>query len=780
MRGDRPTATQILEELADKVVAQIERGASVSFQDAFDEMTGYHRFLLGLNAVEQGEQGPFNYAMLAGGEWGPPHEAWIQEYYRLFDRAADKIAENGQFFERLTVTPLRLLPRADEPALPATMVEAILDLGAMATPALEAWRTRRVTVENAMDEAARPRLALAGTDTKAFAGAMMRVVGNWESLLQLGPPVIAWRKAREGDAESVARWARYGDDWAYVRRHLENTALSLTRAVWNEDEIGASLWRDALVRWDRLLEYKLDGRAELRWSRILSPEVLRSSWQDALDGVGPLLFDRMPSPTPEELFRSLLRGAHRDIVLLTASLLVFWTINDKQSSDIGARTASALLRGEVNDRASAFTAPDRQLSFRALFLDCLRLHLVGERFADNGAYGGRLDRLVAQMDRMTERRVVPGRVYTPSTLDEREDLVGAQVAILASLAPAAGDGGVARDVAEIAANPALLPGDDRGLRRILRLLELYRRMLEVPPPRLSEAIDALAGEEGSVENKLERLRTILEAVEQAIGTARTQRLRAAPINKTRIDQIGREIESVVLASPTDVGPFIDVAVQSAICVEPSPPRRAEVGGLAKAHFVDPPMEDPISNLEEMLAQATANISLLEVLADFARRPRQPVPLNPAVSQPAFWREIADFAARVGPAPVLLISRSGEEQALRVWRSMGVERPDGLQIGPINGRAPEGWLAIATVNGVEVFSSDLPAGEALLFSRRLLETLIFTRGADQDGFVVATFEVTDDDRGVFRTEVRPRLKWADRPIYAFRVPSPASEASLQED
>ncbi len=49
-RRDLPTPGQILEELADKTAAQIDRMAPVAFDDAWREMTRYHRFLLALNA----------------------------------------------------------------------------------------------------------------------------------------------------------------------------------------------------------------------------------------------------------------------------------------------------------------------------------------------------------------------------------------------------------------------------------------------------------------------------------------------------------------------------------------------------------------------------------------------------------------------------------------------------------------------------------------------------------------------------------------------------------
>src|SRR3712207_1494193 len=62
MNRDLPTPAQILEELADRVAAQIDRQAPLAFDEALDEMTRYHRFLLSLNASRTPEGAAFSYA----------------------------------------------------------------------------------------------------------------------------------------------------------------------------------------------------------------------------------------------------------------------------------------------------------------------------------------------------------------------------------------------------------------------------------------------------------------------------------------------------------------------------------------------------------------------------------------------------------------------------------------------------------------------------------------------------------------------------------------------
>ncbi|MGO7388863.1 hypothetical protein ACCT20_37345, partial [Rhizobium ruizarguesonis] len=84
-----PTPDQILEELADKAAANIDRLAPVAFDNAWDEMIRYHRFLLAINATTLPDGSPINYAEVAGEAWHAPHHDWIKQYARLFERAAD-------------------------------------------------------------------------------------------------------------------------------------------------------------------------------------------------------------------------------------------------------------------------------------------------------------------------------------------------------------------------------------------------------------------------------------------------------------------------------------------------------------------------------------------------------------------------------------------------------------------------------------------------------------------------------------------------------------------
>ena len=123
----------------------------------------------------------------------------------------------------------------------------------------------------------------------------------------------------------------------------------LAVAVWNEDELGTALLRDTLVRWPQTLRHHFADRAYLLQRRLLFPDIVSLDLAAAQARIRPLLPEHMPAPTPDELFNATLQGAHDDALLLTAALVLLWSMKEKQVSDIGAKTAILLLRRELED-----------------------------------------------------------------------------------------------------------------------------------------------------------------------------------------------------------------------------------------------------------------------------------------------------------------------------------------------------------------------------------------------------------------------------------------------
>ncbi len=766
MTDDLPSPDQILEELADKVALQIDRLAPVAFDGALREMKRYHRFLLALNASRTPDGTPFSYAEVAGAQWRAPHLEWIRQYRRLFERAADRIPDDDHFIHSLAYTATSLLPGPDGPALPPGIVQGIVDLGPVLMHRLEAWVTKRTTVETGSGEAAVPRLLLAGSDAKAFANALTGVVGAWESLLQHCPYLYGWRE--RDDAPDEQCWSALAASWPFLRKHMQNTAYCLAVAVWNEDEIGADLFRDSLVRWPTTLDYRLDNQAELRHRRLLFPDILKLDWAGATARAAPLLYDYMPSPTPHQLFNNILRSTHDDTVLLTAALLLFWTISAKQVSDIGGRMASALLRRKSTDEDEHPWEGGRELTLRPMLLDFLRLELAGERHRD-GTYGADLDHIVSALDNMTERRVVPGRVYTPSTLHGRDELLVAIVAILTATTRDESDAKLRECGAELARNESLLPEGDGSLRSILNELQRYGTTLEQSSPQVRRGFEILRPGADLVQ-AIEGLRATVNEIAADIRAVRLERLKARPIDAAKIEQLRAAMEVAILTTPATIPFFRHVPVEEGTSEGEGVISDVTVSGIAKAQLVDPPMESPGSNFEEFLVGTVKRGAGDHIWGAFRSRARQIVEVAAAVEEEAFWREVAKLAREVGPDPLLVVSRQAEGRSFRRFFHGGAENATSLQVG----RKPQedrGQFYIATVEGIDVYSADFPQGTAWLFSGCALRAIRYSALDEEGRYLALSFETGDDLKGTMRARFRQEAIWADVPVFELRLPAP---------
>jgi hypothetical protein len=272
MTCELPDPQQILEELADKAALQIDRLAPVAFDAALDELTRYHRFLLKVNATRGPDGKPFNYAAVPGEALRAPHNQWISQYRRLLVRAANHIGDDPEFMEKLANVPLRLLPGRDAPEMSDEVLQAIIDLGLILIHQIEAWVTRRTVAETTPGTAPGPRISLAGSDAKSYASLLPNIVGAWENLLQTAPFIYRWRDDRQGPANE--RWNSLRASWPFLWQHLRNTAYMLAVSVWNEDEAGAAIFRDALIRWPQTLSHHFADRAYLLNRRLLFPDIL--------------------------------------------------------------------------------------------------------------------------------------------------------------------------------------------------------------------------------------------------------------------------------------------------------------------------------------------------------------------------------------------------------------------------------------------------------------------------------------------------------------------------
>jgi hypothetical protein len=764
MKADLPTPTEILEELADRVAQQIDRRAPVAFDSALSEMTRYHRFLLSANASQSPDGAPFSYAEIAGNAWNPPHRDWVRQYSRLMARAAEAIPDDDHFIRSLTRVPMLLLPRPGDPALPPKVIQVLLDLGPMMMHRVEGWVTRRTTTDTPPGGSATPRITMAGSDAKAYANVLPDIVGAWESLLKVVPSVFDWKE--RSDADDARAWSSYRAAWPFLWQHLSNTAYCLAVAVWNEDAAAAALFREALVRWADALDHRLPEHAELRWRRLLYPDVLDLDWAAATARAAPLAYAHSPSTRPGELFAAVLRNCHADVLLVTAALLLRWTMEGKQASDIGARTAAEL--GRQEGASDQEFRPERQPpDLRKALLDFARIELAGSGFRD-GSHGARVDELVRSLDNMTERRVVPGRVFTPSTSHAWDDLRLATVTLLTAAADVGGTEAAVGGVVELAAREDLLPRADASCRELDGALRNVEEAASRDWPQVASAFAVLRPARDLAAAKAALLSSVA-AARSAIETARLARLKARQVDGAKLEAIRAAAEASLLTTPAKVPLFRDVVVERAQGVSDAADRTFRVNCVTKAGLVEPPMEPPSSNFDGFMASQFARAAGRQAWHVFAARPRQVLELPHEVDSPEFWDEVAAKAALVGPEPVLVVPNGPAARSIRL-RRRGQPKDEASRQIEQRARQATGASYLGSVHGVDVYGADFEA-VSWLFSATAMKRLVYyeTPAGKADASTVGIdYALDDDTTGTLSLSYRQLVHFEDWPVFEFRT------------
>ena len=534
-RDTLPTPSNFLEELADRVFAQIERNAITGFKGALDELT--HVFLLDAHNAQTDQGQPISLAEV-GDLRDVPYREWIRQYRRVFESAVDKIGVETTFIETLGHTVMRLLPR-DAAELSPAVVTSLLDLGVHEVIVLEAWVTRRTTIDVPADQAAQPRLQLAGSERRAYEHVVRSFIGAWESVLRIADNLYGFR-LREGRPPAEL-WKAFSRSAPFLDKHLRNTAYLLASAIWNEDEIGAERYRDCLLRWLDTLRPATQTDILLAHHALFTPDLFALDWADVETRLQA--YRQHPwrdLPSPEAVLAIILRGLFDDVLLITAVLALAWHVNGQQSSDIGARTSTLLLRRQVIEGEGSRVEGRVSLgAFRSLFSLLIRAGLkVG--------YGASLDALVQALNGMSERHVIPGRVYSTWGWRGLDEVRSQMLAMLAACLPATGDDGIGRWVREFAANETLFADGDASLRRVDSALKTYARALgDQLDQNFVRGVHALAPEEDTAAGRA-RLQAIFADAIAVIQEQRTQRLRALPIDREKWNTLTEEVSNALI------------------------------------------------------------------------------------------------------------------------------------------------------------------------------------------------------------------------------------------
>lgn len=345
-----------------------------------------------------------------------------------------------------------------------------------------------------------------------------------------------------------------------------------------------------LLRWFDSLRHEFVADYH-RTNELLTPDLLGADWADAQVSLASMA--REPAwgqHSPANVFSAIIQGALADVIVIVAGDMLAWFIEERQNSNIAPRIASLLLTDSVKDGDAHRVA--RDTGFRALMLKFARIHVVGERFERHG-YGHWLDDLVGMLDSMTERRVVPGRVYTPSTRNEREDLMMPWLACLLAFLPEEGDENAVQAVGKLTEKEEAFAKGDRALRDLIHELDRARETLTRENQNYL-CLGALAlRPDAKIEGGIERLASIFWGAISEIEEQRRQRLRNRAVDEAKLNEIQEQIEQAIMSDQGGIEIFQDFAIVREVADLPE--RQCTFQQIEKGYLTDPLMaQEPVN------------------------------------------------------------------------------------------------------------------------------------------------------------------------------------------
>lgn len=758
---DLPTTSDFLEGLIDKMVSQIEKSAITSFNAAFDEATRFHKFILDAQNTRDESGNAVNLAEM-GGRWARPDQEWVLAYRRAYDAAAEKLAVDTAFMERLAYLPYRLLPD-DATVFSTRPIMTLVDLGVFQVLALEAWITRHTQATYSPLTGSSARLA--GSDARAYDVVLIQFVGAWESFQRALIQSTGLRKLRK--TEPGEQWQRYSASWPILYEHMKASAYFLASAVWNEDDAGEQRYRDHLLRWRSHLYEELGRDYAFHRTYLLVPPVLSATWGEAIDYARPTLrYEQLERATPASVFGEILKTAHRDVVTIIASLCLAWYADEQQATDIGARAAVKLLRRETLDEGSDLTEHGRPPypPFRAA-LDLLLRSRIEPRIGE-GRYGSHLDELVRQLGSVSSARMVPGRVYSGWSVDGLDTIQRSLFVIMAANMPA-DTRPILEEVSALADDGGPFSQPDALRNTIWYFNRLSNEVGNAADPAFVRVLHAF-DPNLTPEACLTSVRTFLSSVASVLREKELAKLRAAELDPDATSRLRQRMSETVMLEGPELVVFRAIPISKAA-------RRTEIqdytfGHIDKGAYFRPPMSAiDRDELDRIITETLQNALSTYFWKSFRGLPRQEEAFHDTGNAADFWHVIVEQAQRVAEPRVALVPRHlGEPVGEAAWGIANhglddfiIERKDDLGGG--------GGLAyVGTLNGIDVYEWN-DDRDALLFCPKMAETIDYAP-VGPNGEVV-DFEFVDDQdptRSQVKLRFSQHVKWGSGTIIHFAI------------
>ena len=245
-------------------------------------------------------------------------------------------------------------------------------------------------------------------------------MGAWESVVSHTSSYFCWK---ESSANPAVQWGRLRAAWPFLWHHLRNTAYFVAIAVWNGDRDGLEHYVDCLLRWPDRLAHDLE-RDYFISDHFFSSDLLEMEWTAVGAKLATFRSIDFDGLKPQSVFSSLIENAWRDVVWITSGVMLGWLADGKASQELTKWALTQLRAGEpLHDQefyGRRSREPQEDEIRPAVPIPSQNGTLRSP--LEPGGYAAHLNGVVQFLDVMSERDVIPGRIFRPTTRHDLHDL----------------------------------------------------------------------------------------------------------------------------------------------------------------------------------------------------------------------------------------------------------------------------------------------------------------------------------------------------------------------
>lgn len=543
--------------LTEQTVLAIQQRDEQGFEEAFDYLRDFHLLLLKLGEIEDAGKA-INYAVMESSWFGSLHNDWARLYKDIFEASANALDDNIDYFKRCSYTAYYLAPGILE-SKSYTGLDSVLQMQSYLWFRLNEWWETNCDKLSILHGNGNPA-ELKPPNSKKHYEALKGFIEGWEHL---------HRYVLSRHAERHTEWASYKNLLSAFNEHLKDSLLYLAKSVITGNQTAAYYWADYLLRWNTNSQpmQQNTGYWHINDAQkiIISPTLLESAWPEVEANLKQ--FSRFPdqSISPQLVFDMILQNYWQDCCLILSAYLLNWSVDSGvPSRALSTEVIRRLLKGITVDDGSTHGKTIFIENYHDYLTSFLRRHAY-HRW-NRSSYGSWLDGIARNINNLTERDMMSGRIYTSSGSQiegtyESDLIMGALVFGLSE-----------KPVDKIAEHYLkLMENEDIASNLVSDLEQRIKSLEQIDPKKYQSAFDAIletenkpaeyqddGGEkisdapetEGSVSKNLETVKTTFAALLNLVKQSRETRIRALPILQEKLQEMSEKASSLAFAKET--------------------------------------------------------------------------------------------------------------------------------------------------------------------------------------------------------------------------------------